>query len=44
MSSPSSQPVEVSQPERVETVTLPRPSERPAEKPFRIKLHSGIPG
>jgi len=44
MASPSTQPVEVSQPERVETVVRPRPIERPAEKPFRIKLHSGIPG
>jgi hypothetical protein len=43
MASPSTQPVEVSQPERVETVVLPRPIERPAEKPFRIKIHGQVP-
>jgi hypothetical protein len=43
MASPSTQPVEVSQPERVETVVLPRPIERPADKPFTIKMQGHVP-
>jgi len=42
MASPSTQPVEVSQPESIETAN-PRPVERPAEKPFRIKLLASVP-
>jgi hypothetical protein len=42
MASPSTQPVEVSQPESVET-SNPRPVERPADRPFTIKLDSHIP-
>ena len=42
MASPSTQPVEVSQPESIETAN-PRPVERPAEKPFRIKIQNTIP-
>ena len=42
MASPSTQPVEVSQPESIETAN-PRPVERPVEKPFPIKCQGGIP-
>lgn len=43
MASPSTQPVEVSQPESVE-VSTPRPVERPADRPFTIKLQTIVPG
>jgi hypothetical protein len=42
MASPSTQPVEVSQPEPVEA-SNPRPVERPAEKPFPIKIQGQVP-
>ena len=42
MASSSTQTVQV-EPKPVETTATPRPAERPADKPYTIKIQNGIP-